>query len=224
MESALDPSRVGNLVPVARDLYRCAPMRRPPALTKRTRAPRARGFTLVELLVVVAMTGILAALAIVGYRKYQASAGTAEAISMIQLIRLGETQYKLDAMQYLGCSGCGANGCAQGAGSLTTYYPMTTPDHKKYSWEQAGHADYQCWRQLNVRSDGALRFGYAVVAGGPTDTILQPSGFANLGALTQPAEPWFVIQAAGDRDDDGAFALLAATSWTNEVYVENDTE
>jgi len=170
------------------------------------------------------MIGILAALAVAGYRKYVASAGTAEAIAMVQLIRHGETQYKVDAFQYLGCSGCGAAGCAPGGGSLTAYYPMATPSHQKYSWEQTSHADYQCWKQLNVRSDGAVRFGYAVVAGGPTDSVVQPVGFTNLGSIAQPSDPWFVIQAAGDSNDNSVFALVAATSWTNEVYIENDTE
>lgn len=173
---------------------------------------------------VVAMVGVLAALAVVGYRKYIASAGSAEAMAMVQLIRHGETQYKIDAYQYLGCSGCGASGCAPGGGSLTAYYPMATPAHNKYSWDQPAHSDYGCWRQLNVRSDGAVRFGYAVVAGNPTDAVVQPSGFKNLGTLPQPKDPWFIIQAAGDNNDDGVQALVVATSWTNEVYIENDTE
>jgi type II secretory pathway pseudopilin PulG len=142
------------------------------------------------------MAGVLAALAVAGYRKYVTAAGTSEAMAMVQLIRHAETTHKLgeDAqLTYLGCSGCGAAGCAPGAGSLTAYYPMATPSSKKYTWEQAGHPDYQCWRLLNVRTDGAVRFGYAVVAGGPGDAVVSPVGFAHLPALQQPNDHWFVI-------------------------------
>lgn len=155
------------------------------------------------------------------------AAGTAEATAIIQLIRHAETNYQRGedgALTYLGCSGCGASGCAPGGGSLTAYYPMATPTHTKYSWDQPGHADYQCWRLLNVRADSAVRFGYAVVAGGPGDAVVTPVGFKSLPAPKQPDDQWFVIQAAGDRDDDGVFALMAAASWTSEIVVEDETE
>jgi hypothetical protein len=69
-----------------------------------------------------------------------------------------------------------------------------------------------------------VRFGYAVVAGGPGDAVVAPVGFANMPAFSQPNDHWFVIQAAGDRNENTVPALVAATSWTNEVYIENDTE
>lgn len=170
------------------------------------------------------MVGILATLAIVGFRNYVAAAGIAEPKGMIQLIRHGEVQYKLDAMQFLGCAGCGAAGCAPGAGTLTAYYPTATPSEKKYTWRQDGSAEYDCWKLLNVTTDATVRFGYAVVSGGPSDSVKQPTGFAALTPFQQPDEAWFVIQAAGNRDGDAIQALITANSWSNEVYYENDTE
>jgi type IV pilus assembly protein PilA len=179
----------------------------------RRRAASRRGFTLVELLVVVAMIGVLAALALVGYRKYINSAGTAEATAVMQGIRGAEEAYKAEMLVYLGCSA-----------ALNSYYPMAVPDERKHSWINPGHADFACWRQLNVTTNGAVRFGYAVMRG-EIAPMAAPVGFAN--PPTWPAaiaEPWYVIQAAGNRDGDGVFALFLTSSLHNEVYSENDSE
>jgi type IV pilus assembly protein PilA len=187
---------------------------------------RSRGFTLVELMAAVAIVGILAALAVVGYKKYINTTQTGEALSVISGIRASEEAYKAETLTYLGCSGCGGSQCAPGGGSLNATYPMAVPNSHKWAWTNPGHGDYQCWRTLNVVTDGPVRFGYAVIAGNPgqmppTITATQPN-------ITFPANasdnPWYVIQAMGDRDDNGVFAYLVGTSMTGEVFRSNDTE
>jgi type IV pilus assembly protein PilA len=190
------------------------------------RKQTTRGFTLVELMAAVAIVGILAALAVVGYKRYVNTAQSGEALSVISGIRNAEESYKAETLTYLGCSGCGGTGCAAGAGSLSATYPMAAPNHQKWAWTNAGHSDYQCWRTLNIVTDGPVRFGYAVIAGNPG---MSPATLANfVPPITFPANasdnPWYVVQAKGDRDDNGLFAYFAGTSMSGEIARQSESE
>ncbi len=61
----------------------------------------ARGFTLVEMMIVVVIMGILAGLAMVGYRRYIARARTAEAVAVLAEMASKEQVYFLEFGAYL---------------------------------------------------------------------------------------------------------------------------
>src|SRR5438105_7295340 len=113
-------------------------------MMRSVRSRRRRGFTLVELLVVVAMVGVLAALAILGYKKYMNSAHSSEAQSIIQGIRGGQEAYKAETLSYLTCSATGIGGA--------TYYPQQSgaPNSAKWNFINPSHGEWVQWRQLNV--------------------------------------------------------------------------
>ncbi|MEO7328237.1 MAG: prepilin-type N-terminal cleavage/methylation domain-containing protein [Minicystis sp.] len=176
-----------------------------------------RGFTLVELMIVVAIIGVMAALAVVGYRRYINAAGTGEAKSMIQGIRAGEEMYRQEMLVYLGPSA-----------TLDDYYPQTDklPKDKKWNWVQPTDARYtdavKGWQLLNVVSDAPVRFGYAAVAGIGVPAAA-PVGFTAAPALATPAvgSPWFVVQAYNKRDNSPP-VILVSSSMSGEIFVENE--
>jgi type IV pilus assembly protein PilA len=190
--------------------------------TRRQRSAARRAFTLVELLIVVAMVGVLAALALVGYRRYMHAAGIAEPKAVIQGIRGAQESYKAEMLEYLYVST-----------SLNSWYPSATLGDHKTMWGGAGDGDTK-WRMLNVTTDGPVRFGYATKAGTTANFggLSANSGFtySGLGGPLlnnpnyQPNGPWYVVQAAGDRDQDGTLALLLTTSTMSGIYWENETE
>jgi len=185
-------------------------------VTTRARKSRSRqaGFTLAELLAVVVMIGILATIAAVSYRRYMTSVKVAEATAMVGNIRAAQENYRSETMRYLNVSGEQA------------WYPAA-PNKNKRAWDFPSHADYNNWRQLGVRSDGPVYFGYVTYAGLAGTDVTEPTGTTatfNFPEADEITEPWYIIQAAGDLDGDGVRCYVVGSSFTGEIYVENEGE
>ena len=172
-----------------------------------------RGFTLVELLVVVAITGILATIGTMLVRKHFKLAKTTEASALIQAIRVAEESQRAESGTYQNCS----------VTAGTPWYPAA-PDGMQHAWKQPSHADWDRWKQLDVSRPEGTQFGFLVRAGSPANPLPIPQTTDKPTWPAAPADPWYVIEAAGDRDRDGTFSRLLAASFNGELYVENDGE
>jgi type IV pilus assembly protein PilA len=178
-----------------------------------------RGFTLVEMAVVVVIIGILAVLAVVGYRKLITDSHTTEATQMIQAIRVAQESYHSEVQLYADISpDLGAN----------SMFPRAPTQGVQYKTQWGGTcASGQCknttpqWKDLPVHADGSVMFGYATTAGlaGGAPTI---TSFAFDGqTLTFPGtstNDWYMIAAHGFPDGNTEIWGFG-TSWNNDVIV-----
>ncbi len=172
---------------------------------------RPRGFTLVELMVVVAMVGILAALGVAGIRSYVIRSRAAEATAMIQAIRAAQERFRSESGAYLNVSN-----------SQDDWWPRRTNlDEALVSWRgSVVDATSQRWDLLAIRAPGqGVRFQYTTRAGPPGVAIGTAAPLANpaaAGAFSTTAlanQNWYVIEARGDADGDGKFVFLSAASF-----------
>lgn len=184
---------------------------------QRLRRNHSSGYTLIELMVVVAIVGILATLGVYSVRKYVFAAKTAEPIEMINSIRAAQESYRDETFAYLHVS------------DLTSYYPYSSKSdlgNKKRSWESGASGELALWTRLGVRAGGPVQFGYACAAGRQDKSVPAKAALGISNSLNYPANApnWFVARAAGDRDDNGTLATFVGSSFTDEIYSESDTE
>jgi prepilin-type N-terminal cleavage/methylation domain-containing protein len=157
--------------------------------------------SLVELMIVVVIIGVLAAISAVGYGKYIARARTSEATAMLAEFAAKEQLYFLDNGQYLEAHMYGD------ATPITVRYPSQSEQAGEW-WPQDPSQPFdsartpiavapmpQLWRVLGVRPRWqSLYCTYLVNAGGPGDAVLGTVG-PTLWAAT-PNVPWFYALAA----------------------------
>lgn len=185
------------------------------------RRGRARGFTLTELMAVVAITGILATLAIATLRQRAFASDVASAEVVVRTIVAAEEHYRAENQVYLNVSSPGDTG----------WYPeKTVPPNTKVSFWKAtpdAGADSETvqWKILNPDIRQPVTFGFKANAGLPDTT---PKFEGELAAATPSTvnvvEPWYLIQARADADGDGTACMVGAASWSPNVVSVNDGE
>ena len=123
-----------------------------------SRSKKQTGFTIVELLIVIVVIGILAAITIVAFNGVQARGNDARRDSDMALIKKALEMYKADNDTYPGvCSGDGVGCSTSGlAAVLVPTYVANIPQDPKfpsvgYSYVRGSASSYGIWVKYDAK-------------------------------------------------------------------------
>jgi len=196
-------------------------------VTRPSRGRSSKGFTLIEMMIVVVIIGVLAAVAVFAYSRHIKSGRVVEARNFIALIQARQESYFQQYGQY----------CDVASGA---YYPTAAPSGgESVSWSPTSTD----WNTLGAMPEkGATHFQYMVRASAATAHTLE--GFASVcGVAAQPTgpvsdagtpwtpHPWYYVVGRANLDGDGTCqdppndgdcTLLYAGSMRSEIVVKSE--
>jgi type IV pilus assembly protein PilA len=178
----------------------------------------ASGFTLVELMIVVAIIGILAALAIPNFIKYQAKSKQAEAKQALKGYFTAERHFFSEEDEYT--EDFGALGFAPERGNRYAYKTRITPA----VWQSRAGANVTALASYQGIEVDCFKIGNGCIGQPARPTVAthvityEPgtSGTASTGVVPGPNGS-FTIEAIGTIDNDSDNDLWLVSSGTIEV-------
>jgi len=172
------------------------------------------GFTLVELMIVVAIIGVLAAIAIPSFLSYQLKAKTSEAKTSLAAIKTASLSFQAERSCFLSVQSSGWPGTVPSGGAQLPWPPIaSTPTAGALCVNPLTGAPASAigtFGDVGFMPSGQVRYNY-YLAGSQTQTVAPgpmtntcPNWPAPLGAGAATAPTiGFMAQAQSDLDGDG---------------------
>lgn len=175
-----------------------------------------RGFTLIELMVVVVIIGILATVAVASYKRFTRRARVQEAVAQLGDIRIKQESYFQTYHRYVST---GVN--------AADFWPKDIDWVKggtKWGIDCAKPGDvvaHPGWCALGAgyKSSEDVRFGLLVIGRDPAAPGVPPVKY-----VKSPDQDWWYARARADFDNDGEFSDIYLSSEMREPVLENELE
>ena len=195
-----------------------------PEVMRRTRAKA--GFTIIELMVVVAIVAVLATVAVMAYTRHVRKARAGEVTVMINEFKTKEEAYHAERGQYLPLSPLGEGTPVWLPDDLGACTPKVGGQFNLTS--AACQTSLATWSQLRVSAGkGSIWCQYTVVAGTPATS---PGGgtwalrLFTAAFLATPTKDWFFVMARCNFDNYATFSQYASGGDTAVVESIDDGE